>query len=66
MSNKIADQFAQIAAEPSATIRKFKLIKAFPAFLPENAKTLSADQIAEHVAFELHCAGHITLDIPNL
>lgn len=35
-----------IIAEPSPTIRKFKLMKTFADILPSNAKELSANSIA--------------------
>jgi hypothetical protein len=35
-----------IVAEPSPTIRKFKLMKTFADLLPPNAKELSANSIA--------------------
>ena len=46
--------FARIVAEPSATIRKFKLMKAFGSILPPDVKTLSADQIADIIRSKLN------------
>lgn len=48
--------FKQIEAQPIATIRKFQLMKTFFALLPADAKTLSANEIAEIIRAKLGAA----------
>jgi hypothetical protein len=54
---KTIDQqdFAAIVAEPSAVVRKFKLMKRFGYLLPENAKASSATSIATAIQAKLGC-----------
>jgi hypothetical protein len=60
----IQQTFATIMQEPSATVRKFKLLKTFSTILPQDAKSLSADAIADLIRTHFDNRKLLGLDEP--